>query len=130
MRVHVGRRRPSAASTNSFTASRHATTTPNHSTDQDNIARYVIGDMTLDEQIAFEVRMAGDDELAQAVIAASAIDDLLRRAAEQECRGSTPNRAAELERRGSPPQRRTSRRPRTPPPCHALPEGPEGPIPS
>jgi anti-sigma factor RsiW len=62
-------------------------TTPNQSTDQDNIARYVLGDMTLDEEIEFEVRMAEDDELARAVVAAIAIDDLLRRAAEQDRRG-------------------------------------------
>ncbi|MCU0867687.1 MAG: hypothetical protein MUC36_28215 [Planctomycetes bacterium] len=34
-------------------------TMPKHSTDQDNIARYVHGDMTVDEQIAFEVGMVG-----------------------------------------------------------------------
>jgi hypothetical protein len=62
-------------------------TTPNHSTDQDNIVRYAVGDMTLDEQIAFEVRVAGDDELAQAVVTALAIDELLRRAADQDRRG-------------------------------------------
>jgi anti-sigma factor RsiW len=60
---------------------------PSYSTDLDNIVRYVLGDMAVDEQIAFEVRKAEDDELAQAVIAASAIDDLLRRAAEQDRRG-------------------------------------------
>jgi hypothetical protein len=43
--------------------------------------------MTVDEQIAIEVRMAGDQELAQAVLAALAIDNLLRRAAEQDRRG-------------------------------------------
>jgi anti-sigma factor RsiW len=59
-------------------------TTPSYINDQDNIVRYVLGDMTLDEQIEFEVRMAGDQELAQAVVAAIAIDDLLRRAAEQD----------------------------------------------
>jgi hypothetical protein len=41
----------------------------------------------VDEHIAFEVRMAEDDELARAVIAASAIDDFLRRATEQDWRG-------------------------------------------
>jgi anti-sigma factor RsiW len=61
-------------------------TTPNNTDDQDNIVRYVLGDMTLDEQIEFEVRMAGDQELARAVTAASATDDLLRRAAEQDRR--------------------------------------------
>jgi anti-sigma factor RsiW len=61
-------------------------TTPNHSTDQDDIVRYVLGDMAVHEQIAFEVRMAGDQELAQAVVTAIAIDDLLRRAAEQDWR--------------------------------------------
>ena len=60
---------------------------PSYSTDLDNIVRYVLGDMTLDEQIAFEVRMAGDDELAHAVVTAIAINDLLRRAAEQDRRG-------------------------------------------
>ena len=62
-------------------------TTPSHSTDQDNLVRYVLGDTTLDEQIEFEVRMAEEDELARAVIAASEIDDLLRRASEQDRRG-------------------------------------------
>ena len=62
-------------------------TTPNHSTDQDDIVRYAVGDMTLDEQIEFEVRMAKDEELAHAVVTAIAIDELLRRAAEQDRRG-------------------------------------------
>jgi anti-sigma factor RsiW len=64
-----------------------AMTTLNHSTDPDNIARYVLGDMTIDQKIAFEVRMAGNDELARAMLAASAIDDLVRRAAELDRRG-------------------------------------------
>jgi anti-sigma factor RsiW len=56
-----------------------AMTTPNDTNDQDNITRYVLGDMTLDEQIEFEVRMAGDQELAREAATASAMDDLLRR---------------------------------------------------
>lgn len=45
------------------------------------IARYVLGEMTLDEQLAFEVRMADDEQLAGAVVAAMAIDEQLYRAA-------------------------------------------------
>jgi hypothetical protein len=73
--VHVRRRRASVAttsSTNSIAAS---------------IAGYVPGDMPLDEQTEFEVRMAEDQELAQAVLAASATDYLLPRAAEEDRRG-------------------------------------------
>jgi hypothetical protein len=58
-----------------------------HSNDQDNIVHNALGDMILDEQILFEVRMAGDDELEQEAATASAMDDLLRRAAEQHRRG-------------------------------------------
>lgn len=46
-----------------------------------HVARYVLGEMSLDEQLAFEVRMAEDDELAGAVVAAMAIDEQLYRAA-------------------------------------------------
>ena len=45
------------------------------------VARYVLGEMTLDEQIAFEVRLTEDAELARTVAAAMAIDDYLYRAA-------------------------------------------------
>jgi hypothetical protein len=48
---------------------------------RDEVARYVLGEMTLDEQIAFEVRMTEDDELARAVTAAMTIDDYLYQAA-------------------------------------------------
>ena len=39
---------------------------PSYSTDQDNIVRYVLGDMTVEEQIAFEALMAGNVELTRA----------------------------------------------------------------
>lgn len=58
------------------------TTSPTSKEDeQDDITRYAIGDMTLDEQIAFEVRMAENEELARRVAVATAIDDLLHQAA-------------------------------------------------
>ncbi len=44
----------------------------------------MLDDMTLDEQLGFDVRVAEGEELARAVVAASVIDDLLRRAAEQD----------------------------------------------
>jgi len=49
--------------------------------DQDELTRYILGEMSLDEQLAFEVRMTKDEPLACAVAAAMAIDDLLFRAA-------------------------------------------------
>jgi anti-sigma factor RsiW len=49
--------------------------------DQDDLTRYVLAQMSLDEQLAFEVRMTEDQQLARAVAAARAIDDLLFRAA-------------------------------------------------
>ncbi len=80
---------------------------PSYSTDPDNIVRYVLGDMAIHEQIAFEVRMAGDQELAQAVVTAIAIDELLRRTEELDRRGRSlagdPSRSR---------YRRTSRCPR------------------
>ncbi len=48
------------------------------------VARYVLGEMSLDEQLAFEVRMAADERLAGAVVAAMAIDEQLYRAAARE----------------------------------------------
>jgi len=48
---------------------------------RDEVARYVLGEMSLDEQIAFEVRLTEDEELARTVAAAMAIDDHLYRAA-------------------------------------------------
>ena len=56
--------------------------------DQDDLPRYVLGEMSLDEQLAFEVRMTEDEQLARAVAAAMAIDDLLFRAAKP--RGDAP----------------------------------------
>lgn len=47
------------------------------------VARYVLGEMSLDEQLAFEVRMAADEDLAGSVVAAMAIDEQLYRAAAQ-----------------------------------------------
>ncbi|MFN7588369.1 MAG: hypothetical protein ACK5UQ_07645 [Planctomycetota bacterium] len=52
-----------------------------HARDQDDLTRYVLAQMSLDEQLAFEVRMTEDQQLARAVAAAMAIDDLLFRAA-------------------------------------------------
>jgi len=52
-----------------------------HARDQDDLTRYVLAQMSLDEQLAFEVRMTEDQQLARAVAAARAIDDLLFRAA-------------------------------------------------
>jgi anti-sigma factor RsiW len=49
--------------------------------DQDDLTRYVLAQMSLDEQLAFEVRMTEDQQLARAVAAAMVIDDLLFRAA-------------------------------------------------
>jgi anti-sigma factor RsiW len=52
-----------------------------HARDQDDLTRYVLGEMSVDEQVAFEVRMTEDKQLARAVAAAMAVDDLLFRAA-------------------------------------------------
>ena len=52
-----------------------------HARDQDDLTRYVLAQMSLDEQLAFEVRMTEDQQLARAVAAAMVIDDLLFRAA-------------------------------------------------
>lgn len=51
---------------------------------QDDLARYVLGEMTLDEQIVFEVRMTENAELARAAMAAMTIDEHLSRAAARE----------------------------------------------
>ena len=65
------------------TPQRHCTTTMDDTParDQDELTRYILGEMSLDEQLAFEVRMTKDEPLACAVAAAMAIDDLLFRAA-------------------------------------------------
>ena len=47
----------------------------------DDVVCYVLGEMDLDERIAFEVRMAEHDDLAREVAAAAAVDAQLRRAA-------------------------------------------------
>jgi anti-sigma factor RsiW len=52
-----------------------------HARHQDDLTRYVLGEMSLDEQLAFDVRMTEDKQLARTVAAAMAIDDLLFRAA-------------------------------------------------
>jgi len=61
----------------------HCTTTMDdtHARHQDDLTRYVLGEMSLDEQLAFDVRMTEDKQLARTVAAAMAIDDLLFRAA-------------------------------------------------
>jgi anti-sigma-K factor RskA len=47
----------------------------------DDVARYVLGEMTLDEQLSFEVRMTEDESLAREVALSIALDEQLYRAA-------------------------------------------------
>lgn len=54
--------------------------------------RYVLGEMTRDEQLAFEVRLSGDAALGRRVAAAMALDELLQRAATA-TRGAAADRA-------------------------------------
>ena len=46
--------------------------------------RYVLGEMSLDEQLRFELRLCDDDGLAAAVTKAMALDELLHQAMEQQ----------------------------------------------
>lgn len=66
--------------------------TPHPDTPEDDIVRYVLGEMSLDEQVAFEVRMAEDDALGRAVTAAMVIDEHLGLARSSE--GITPHPTA------------------------------------
>lgn len=61
---------------------------------RDDVVRYVLGEMTLDEQIAFELRMAEDDALARTVTAAMAIDEQLGLAARRAVAAPPRRRAA------------------------------------